>query len=118
MWGAPAGDDLPAFGPRGGQPAHDERDAGGVDIVHRGEVEHYRARVAARPITAGTFAASTDRALVRVGQDRGGGPVDLAGKLDDGGSGEHPSRGLTHAPHVQNLQFAWSARWCAAGRRS
>src|SRR5579859_620409 len=104
--GQPARDDLPAFGPGPGEDADDERDAGGVDVVHRGEVEHDGAR-------AGTFG---DRPLVRGGQDRGGGAVDLAGKLDDGGPGQDPGRGLTRARHVPYLQFAWSARWCAAGR--
>src|SRR4051794_13429676 len=38
--GQPARDDLPAFGARPGEDADDERDARGVDVVHRGEVEH------------------------------------------------------------------------------
>src|SRR5579863_4405499 len=43
--GQPAGDDLAAFGPSPGQHADDQRDAGGVDVVHRGEVQHDRAQV-------------------------------------------------------------------------
>src|SRR6202011_3927925 len=43
--GEPAGDDLPAFGPRAGKHADDQRDTGGVDVIHRGEVEHDRAQV-------------------------------------------------------------------------
>src|SRR5579864_4631623 len=42
--GQPAGDDLAAFGPGPGQHADDQRDAGGVYVVHRGEVDHDRAR--------------------------------------------------------------------------
>src|SRR5580658_26418 len=104
--GQPAGDDLAAFGPGAGQDADNQRDAGGADVVHRREVEHYRteARVGA------------DGRVIRVGQHVSGGSVDLAGKLYDGGAGQHPGRGLTHARHVQHLQFAWSARWCGAGR--
>src|SRR5579863_7231454 len=103
--GQPAGDDLAAFGPGAGQHADDQRDAGGVDVIHRGEVEHHGAQVR----------VGADRGLIRVSQHVGGGPVDLTGKLYDGGTGQDPGRGLTHASHVQHLQFAWSARWCAAG---
>src|SRR5438552_10705246 len=39
--GQAAGDNLPAFGPGPGEHADDQRDAGGVDVVHRGEVEHH-----------------------------------------------------------------------------
>src|SRR2546429_1508503 len=105
--GQAAGDDLPAFGPRPGEHADDQRDAGGVDVVDRGEVENHGVMA---------FRAGRDGPLVGVGQDHGGGPVDLPRQLDDGGSGERPGCGLTCARHVPHLQFAWSARWCAAGR--
>src|SRR5580693_6823365 len=93
--GEPAGHDLPAFGPREGEHADDQRDAGGVDVVDRGKVEHDRAQAG----------SGGDRSLVGAGQDRGGGSVDLAGKLDDRGAWQGPGRGLTHARHVQHLQF-------------
>src|SRR6266566_5822213 len=67
--GQAAGDNLPAFGPRPGEHADDQRDAGGVDVVHRGEVEHDRAH----------FRARGERLFVCGGQDGGGGPVDLPG---------------------------------------
>src|SRR5207247_881670 len=78
-----------------------------VGCLPLGEVEHHGVRACR---------AGRDGPLVGFGEDRGGGPVDLPGQLDDGGSGERPGRGLTCARHVPHLQFAWSARWCAAGR--
>src|SRR4029077_20255268 len=73
--GQAAGDDLPAFGPRAGEHADDQRDTGGVDVVDRGEVENHGVMA---------FLAGRDGSLVGVGQDRGRGPVDLSGQLDDG----------------------------------
>src|ERR1700755_3408325 len=107
MRGQAAGDNLPAFGPGPGEHADDQCDAGRVDVVHRGKVEHHGVVV---------FRAGRDGPLVGIGQHRGGGPVDLSRQLDDGGSGKRPGRGLTCARHLPHLQFAWSARWCAAGR--
>src|SRR5579859_2256319 len=83
--GQAARDDLPAFGPRPGEHADYQRDPGRIDVVDGGEVEYDGAR-------AGAFG---DRPFVGSGQDRGGGAVDFAGKLDDAGSGQHPGRGLT-----------------------
>src|SRR5215469_14029966 len=61
MRGQAAGDDLPAFGPRLGEHADDQRDAGGVDVVHLGEVEHYRVVI---------FRAGLHGPLVSLGQHR------------------------------------------------
>src|SRR5437588_8605499 len=60
--GQATGNNLPAFGPRPGEHADDQRDAGGVDVVDRGEVEHHGFLV---------FRAGRDGPLVGVGQDRG-----------------------------------------------
>src|SRR5260370_28783904 len=68
----PAGDDLPAFGPRAGQHADTQRNAGGVDVIHRGEVEHHRGGPAVRP----------DGPLLRSVPYPRGRPVELPPKLD------------------------------------
>src|SRR4029077_15226156 len=41
MRGQAAGDNLPAFGPGPGEHADNQRDAGRVDVVHCGKVEHH-----------------------------------------------------------------------------